>query len=359
MNPGRKLEPRLAKLSAWKWFPAVAGLLIALLITAGSLGFGWIEHQRALEEERSVALGHLSLARARLEGALNDRLLLGRGLVSYVSLHPDITHEEFQSYAASLVGRDPMVRNISLIKNTSIVDAYPFKGNEKAIGVDLAQIPSQRPAIMKVIETRKPIIDGPLDLVQGGRGLIHRVPVLLGSGGTYWGQVSVVLNQVTLLVEANLEEKCDGLCYALRKRDEAGTLGDLFWGSEAVLKRDPVVLDVVFPSGSWQLAAAPETSWGRQDRVSAWVIAAGLLAALASGYLVFRTLSASRRIEELESILPICANCKKIRDDQGYWEQVDLYFTNASNLRFSHGICPDCAKTLYGVEKKTPAKEGS
>jgi len=46
-------------------------------------------------------------------------------------------------------------------------------------------------------------------------------------------------------------------------------------------------------------------------------------------------------------MLPICAACKKIRDDKGYWNQIESYIREHSEAEFSHGICPDCAKKLY------------
>jgi DNA-binding response OmpR family regulator len=52
-------------------------------------------------------------------------------------------------------------------------------------------------------------------------------------------------------------------------------------------------------------------------------------------------------IKTLRGIVPICANCKKIRDDQGYWSQVEVYVRDHSEAEFSHGICPECMKTLY------------
>ncbi|MEA2039393.1 MAG: response regulator [Thermodesulfobacteriota bacterium] len=52
-------------------------------------------------------------------------------------------------------------------------------------------------------------------------------------------------------------------------------------------------------------------------------------------------------INTLHGILPICANCKKIRDDKGAWSQVEEYIGKHSDVQFSHGICPECAKKLY------------
>ncbi len=52
-------------------------------------------------------------------------------------------------------------------------------------------------------------------------------------------------------------------------------------------------------------------------------------------------------IRKLEGLLPICSNCKKIRDKQGAWEPIEVYIRNHSEAKFSHGICPVCAKELY------------
>jgi PAS domain S-box-containing protein len=53
-------------------------------------------------------------------------------------------------------------------------------------------------------------------------------------------------------------------------------------------------------------------------------------------------------VKTLRGLIPICASCKKIRDDKGYWSQVEVYVRDRSDAEFSHGICPDCMKTLYG-----------
>ncbi|MFQ5575485.1 MAG: ANTAR domain-containing response regulator [Anaerolineae bacterium] len=53
------------------------------------------------------------------------------------------------------------------------------------------------------------------------------------------------------------------------------------------------------------------------------------------------------KVKTLSGLLPICASCKKIRDDQGYWQQVEIYIRDHSEAEFSHGLCPDCARTLY------------
>ena len=57
--------------------------------------------------------------------------------------------------------------------------------------------------------------------------------------------------------------------------------------------------------------------------------------------------SALAQVKRLSGLLPICACCKKIRDDQGSWKRLEEYISKHSEAEFSHGICPDCRKKLY------------
>jgi hypothetical protein len=57
--------------------------------------------------------------------------------------------------------------------------------------------------------------------------------------------------------------------------------------------------------------------------------------------------NALNEIKTLKGILPICASCKKIRDDDGYWNQIESYLHTHTEAEFSHSLCPDCVKRLY------------
>jgi hypothetical protein len=63
------------------------------------------------------------------------------------------------------------------------------------------------------------------------------------------------------------------------------------------------------------------------------------------------------KVKTLKGLLPICASCKKVRDDKGYWHQVEVYVRDRSDAEFSHGICPECEQKYYEqhpflIEKK-------
>ncbi len=60
--------------------------------------------------------------------------------------------------------------------------------------------------------------------------------------------------------------------------------------------------------------------------------------------------AALAQVTQLQGLLPICAYCKKIRDDGNYWEQVEHYIARHADVRFSHGICPDCYRDVVGPQ---------
>jgi len=63
--------------------------------------------------------------------------------------------------------------------------------------------------------------------------------------------------------------------------------------------------------------------------------------------LIFELKDALSQVKALSGLLPICASCKKIKNDKGHWEQMEIYIRNRSEVNFSHGICPECAEKLY------------
>jgi len=61
--------------------------------------------------------------------------------------------------------------------------------------------------------------------------------------------------------------------------------------------------------------------------------------------------SALGRVRQLHGLLPICAYCKRIRDDQNYWRQVESYLADHSDVQFSHGICPSCLERVMSDDQ--------
>ena len=63
--------------------------------------------------------------------------------------------------------------------------------------------------------------------------------------------------------------------------------------------------------------------------------------------LILELQNALAEVKALSGLLPICSHCKKIRDDQGYWNQIEAYIASRSDATFTHGICPECARKFF------------
>lgn len=66
-----------------------------------------------------------------------------------------------------------------------------------------------------------------------------------------------------------------------------------------------------------------------------------------SRVLIEKLEKALSEVKTLEGLLPICAHCKKVRDDTGYWNQIEAYLSDRANARFTHGVCPQCLEEYY------------
>jgi len=112
-------------------------------------------------------------------------------------------------------------------------------------------------------------------------------------------------------------------------------------------------LPVIIMSGSAdQDLATKAVQEGAQDyllkgKVDADLLVRSLRYAVEREKLIVKLREASEQIKILHGLLPICAHCKNIRDDRGFWHQVEEYVTSHSEVEFTHGICPVCAKKFY------------
>ncbi|MEG4281621.1 PAS domain S-box protein [Microcoleus sp. A006_D1] len=273
--------------------PYLAAISASLAILAGVGILERSEQGRFWQYNRASTLDRLTTVRSKLEGSLNSRLFLMRGLVADISHNPNITEAEFAATARILVADQTGIRNISLVKGTTIAYIYPLLGNEKAIGVDLTTVPKQRQIVEDVINTRKTLLAGPVQLLAGNVGFIGRSPIFLTppgaepETGVFWGLIGVLIDQHDLLQEAGLNDPSAKLQYALRGKDGKGAIGEVFFGDKAIFQKNPVLLEVTLPNGSWQLAAIPVGEWPENSPLRGWLLFGGGLLAVFSGAVAF------------------------------------------------------------------------
>lgn len=238
--------------------PGLLHLLIAagvslMVILSGTLVVNM--QAREIEARRQVDLLMAgSSLRARLSRELNSVLYLTSGMSSYLAVrHSSLEREEVEAILAGLHRDARHVRNFAVAVGFHLTYIYPLKGNEKAIGLHYPDVPSQWPDVKRAADSGMPVLIGPIPLVQGGTGLIYRVPISID--GRYWGLLSSVIDSESLLNTAIAESASDGTMIAIRGRNGAGMAGDVFWGNAALFSEPGVQrVDVDVPGGKWVIA---------------------------------------------------------------------------------------------------------
>lgn len=250
--------------------PGMIGAVIALVVTA-AIGY-FADHQnRAVfrEQARAEVAVNLGRVRAAIESNINGNIQLVRGLVAVIASDPDVDQERFERIASALLGEHSQLRNIAAAPDLVIRLMYPLAGNERALGLNYMQHPGQRDAALAAMTARGMVLAGPVDLVQGGRGFIGRIPVFIketvAEGQSVverpWGLVSAVIDVDRFYEESGLLRDNLPIRVALVGRDADLSDTTVFFGDPDVLLRDPVVAEISMPTGGWRIAAVPREGW--------------------------------------------------------------------------------------------------
>ncbi|MCX5814303.1 MAG: ATP-binding protein [Proteobacteria bacterium] len=243
-------------------------LLIFLAGLALAYWFALLHHRADVSHERTAITARLDKARGEISRQVDSIIHLSQGLVSLVKIQHGISEAQFASMAQEIVTNEPRIRNIALAPGNIIRFVYPIKGNERALGLDYLKTPDQREAVLRVIQEKTTVVAGPVNLVQGGVGIISRTPIYMrdspASNGEprYWGIASTVIDFDTLIRSTGLANRANqNIRFALRGKDGLGATGETFWGDNRIFTMDPVLMYITLPSGSWQIAALPAKGW--------------------------------------------------------------------------------------------------
>ncbi len=291
-TPPEAGHPRATRV--WRWASALVQALIVVLI--GETGVQ-LELARQAEEQRALVLAHVAGVRARLETELNSTLYLSSGLVAFASARADLLDvDRVNDLLSALYKTGRNVRNIVIAPDNRVKWVYPLAGNERVIGLYYPDNPQQWPAVKRAIERRGTIVAGPVDLVQGGRGLVSRTPIFRADGH-YWGLLSLVIDWDSLQRTAGIIADSADYQLAIRGRDVEGSRGAVFFGSEHVFAMRPVESQLELPGGSWTIAAIPAGGWSTPYvRVHALRLLYGVIAALI-GWFAFRLIGEKQERE--------------------------------------------------------------
>jgi diguanylate cyclase (GGDEF)-like protein len=303
----------MRSLSQWHpilWLTNRPGLLASIVLLLGvvlSWRAGELQRQRELSEQKAWVQAELSNFRSELENRLYVSLALVRSLSIDILLHGDLNADQLIIIGKELQRNLPYQRSLAVAPNFIIQDVYPRANNEAAIGLNLLLDPIQKKAIYRSIQLDSAVLAGPLELKQGGRAVVIRLPVWVKTEGVprLWGAVSSTIDFNELLKVSGFEKTSTQLNIVMRGIDAGGPAGAIFLGQSLTVSNDAVRMPIFVPGGSWLMAAEPKLGF----QVSPWWAnragIVGLVLSLAFALASYRILFDRSRIRHLANHDPL------------------------------------------------------
>ncbi|WP_195909460.1 EAL domain-containing protein [Rhizobium tubonense] len=246
------------------FLPAILALFtIATLVV-------FADHERAKQvriSQRTSASEQLATLSARLETNINGNVNLLQGLVAAIATEPQMSQERFSQFAGQLFRATSQLRNVAGAPDLVVRYVYPGSPNEKAIGLDYRKNEQQRDGALMARNSHNIVLAGPVDLVQGGSGLIARCPVYISvdKAQTFWGIISGVIDLARLYEDSGLMAADLDVAISLKSNPKASK--DVFFGKLDTFDSDPVRLSLNLGYNTWELAAVPKGGWAQHAHV--------------------------------------------------------------------------------------------
>ena len=255
-------------------------LLLGGLILGVGHRFEALSYQAYLRDIKLEAAGELIKVRERIRADIFQHILKLREMATVISENPDITQAEFSARAADFMKGNPEVINIAAAPELVVRMVHPLEPNRGVLGLDYLENTDQLPKVLQAMETGKGLITGPVNLVQGGQGLILRHPVFYANNdpetgrGRPWGLVSMVIEYDRFVAASRIADVSGKYDVMIRELNSDGTVEQVILGDPAVASADPIKLDFNFAFGLWEMAATAKGGWPehRPDYLLNWMI---------------------------------------------------------------------------------------
>ncbi len=275
--------------------PTLGALVAIIFFMMASL------YKQTLEEQqRAIHIERVAEIRANIEGAFNGATNLTAGLIAFVSSTGDISNDFFNQLSENLIQQNALIRNITLAPDNIIRHVHPLEGNEAAVGLDLYNHPTQGEATKVMIESGTPVLAGPYELVQGGIGVIHRVPIFLNGdyGNQYWGLMSTPIDFTRLLEMSGVTDPNLNMQLAMRSIEGTGTDGIIFWGEESLFQHPNAIRTYIqVLNGRWEIGAVSTDNISPAGkRLVLYVQLVGGLFALLTTFMIWQLLRMNERL---------------------------------------------------------------
>jgi diguanylate cyclase (GGDEF)-like protein len=237
---------------------------------------GLMEYRHTVEQEKKSLREELTNIQTKIENLISSRIVNANGMASIIEVNGSLQEESFDIFAKGIMdAENTVVKDVVFITDTTISYVYPRDLGQGAIGVDLASIPEQRELLLFTKSNLVEVFFGPVDLVEGGKGIIVRVPVAID--GDYYGQVAVVFDYDEFIDKSGLKSLADRYYVALKGNNPIDESYSEIWSSGDQDGLELISKNIRMSDIDWVICAAPHGGWTGFSPLFFVIILAGLI----------------------------------------------------------------------------------
>jgi len=252
---------------------AVVPIIVMICVFAfGAL----MEFRHTVGTEKNALKENLVNIQTNIEHLITARIINANGMAGIIELNQTLNRETYDIFAKGIYASESgIVKDVVFIKDTTITYIYPEYLSKDAIGVDLADVPDQKELLLYTKNNLKEVFFGPVDLVEGGRGIVVRVPVALN--GDYYGQIAIVFDYDLFIENSGLKLLSENYYIALKGNVPTQDEEVVIWSSGSQGTVEVITEKVRIDDIEWLITAAPIDGWNGFSSLFFIIIAAGFI----------------------------------------------------------------------------------
>lgn len=215
-----------------------------------------LEYQRTVNSQKESLNIYLDHLKEEIDRLLNERLYNLRGFIPYIQLNPDLSQEAFENYAKLLLSEDDVIiKDIVLMRDTTVTHFYPVEGNEAIMGVDIAKVDIWNEKVLLAKNEGETVIDGPYKIIEGGMGIICRIPFDYSpeeGQTTYYGIMNYVVNYDVFLERTGLSQALEDYHLRIEQVNQVDQSELIIASNHQDFKEDAVTHVLQLPNTLWK-----------------------------------------------------------------------------------------------------------
>lgn len=345
-----------------RWVPLPVGLAI---IAASLVFFQALEsrqNQQVAQAVKASSDGVASIVGIRTEARIHGLERMAKRWEFAGRPDEAVWENDVKNY----LNDSPDFQAIEWIDSSHVVRwIVPLTGNEAKVNRNTITEERRLAAVELSLKSHEPVMTRVVELFRGGLGFVIYVPIY--TGDKFEGWIAGVFKAQPLFDRYLPAPVAPG--YAISISDGGETFYERYPGPKPSIDNWTVTSIVEQRGSNWTVSVwpTPELVAQMNSHLPTLVLLGGLFFSVLVGLSIHLAQNSSAQarktaalnrelqaaldeVDTLSGLLPICAGCKRIRDDSGYWNGIERYISAHSSASFSHGICPECAVKFYEAE---------